>query len=138
MTDEGRKLKLYSVASPENWVEDFGSGQRSGGSAQIPLDPAFASTVNTGEAYHVFLTPNGDSKGLMSRAKQPAALKSGNRAAGHPILSTIASRPSAGVTRACQTEMEARRTGRELTVPFRPAIPASANEAAQPAKQVAP
>ena len=60
----GRQVKLYGVASPENWFEDFGSGQLSGGSAKIRLDPTFASTVNTGQAYHVFLTPNGDCKGL--------------------------------------------------------------------------
>lgn len=60
----GRQVKLYGMASPENWFEDFGSGHLSGGSARIPLDPTFAATVNTGEAYHVFLTPNGDCKGL--------------------------------------------------------------------------
>jgi hypothetical protein len=60
----GREVKLYGVAATENWFEDFGSGQLSGGSTLIPLDPTFASTVNTGESYHVFLTPNGDCKGL--------------------------------------------------------------------------
>jgi hypothetical protein len=40
-TAEGRQVKLYGVASPENWFEDFGSGQLSGGAAQIPLDLAF-------------------------------------------------------------------------------------------------
>jgi hypothetical protein len=63
-TSAGREVKLYGVASPENWFEDFGPGQLSGGSAQIPLDPAFASTINTGEAYHVFLTPRGECEGL--------------------------------------------------------------------------
>jgi hypothetical protein len=57
-------VKLYGVASSENWFEDFGSGQLSGGSVQIALDPAFVSTVNTGEAYHVFLTPRGECEGL--------------------------------------------------------------------------
>jgi hypothetical protein len=46
------QVKLYGVASPENWFEDFGLRQ-SGGSAQIPLDPAFASTINSGEAYRI-------------------------------------------------------------------------------------
>jgi len=63
-TVEGRQVKLYAVASPENWFEDFGSGQLSGGSARISLDAAFASTVNAGENYHVFLTPNGECEGL--------------------------------------------------------------------------
>jgi hypothetical protein len=30
----------------------------------VELEPAFAQTVNTGVEYHVFLTPNGDCKGL--------------------------------------------------------------------------
>ena len=68
-TSDGHQVKLYTVASPENWFEDFGSGQLSGGSAQVPLDPTFASTANTGEAYRVFLTPNGDCKGLYVASK---------------------------------------------------------------------
>jgi hypothetical protein len=67
--EDGRQARLYTIASPENWFEDFGSGQLSAGSAHISLDPAFASTVNTGESYHVFLTPNGDCKGLYVAAK---------------------------------------------------------------------
>jgi hypothetical protein len=59
-----RKVALYSVQSPENWFEDFGSGALTNGAATITLDPAFTQTVNTGTEYHVFLTPNGDSKGL--------------------------------------------------------------------------
>jgi hypothetical protein len=68
-TGDARDLKLYGVASPENWFEDFGSGQLSGGSATISLDPAYASTVDTSEAYRVFLTPNGDCKGLYVAGK---------------------------------------------------------------------
>ena len=60
----GRNVKLYSVASPENWFEDFGSGELTAGRTQISLDPTFASTIATEENYHVFLTPNGDCKGL--------------------------------------------------------------------------
>jgi hypothetical protein len=59
-----QKVALYSMQSAENWFEDAGSGQLSNGSVRIPLDPMFAQTVNAGVEYHVFLTPNGDSKGL--------------------------------------------------------------------------
>jgi hypothetical protein len=58
-----RKVALYAVESPKNWFEDFGSGRLSSGSAVIELEPTFAQTVNT-QSYHVFLTPNGDCKGL--------------------------------------------------------------------------
>lgn len=59
-----RKVAVYSMQSPENWFEDAGSGQLSGGSAHVALDPTFAQTVNAEVEYHVFLTPNGDSRGL--------------------------------------------------------------------------
>jgi hypothetical protein len=58
-----RKVALYAVESPKNWFEDFGSASLSNGSALIPLELTFAQTVNTA-SYHVFLTPNGDCKGL--------------------------------------------------------------------------
>jgi hypothetical protein len=58
-----RKVALYAVESPKNWFEDFGSGRLSNGSAVIELESTYAQTVNT-QSYHVFLTPNGDSKGL--------------------------------------------------------------------------
>jgi hypothetical protein len=59
-----RKVSLYAMQSAENWFEDAGSGQLSNGSVSIALDPTFAQTVNLGVEYHVFLTPNGDCKGL--------------------------------------------------------------------------
>lgn len=59
-----RRVETYSMQSPENWFEDFGSGALSNGAATVRLDPTFTQTVNTGIEYHVFLTPNGDSKGL--------------------------------------------------------------------------
>ncbi len=61
---DNRWVRLYAVESPENWFEDFGSGQLSDGSAVITLEPTFAQTVNTGADYRVFPVPNGDCKGL--------------------------------------------------------------------------
>jgi len=60
----GKDVSLYAMQSPENWFEDFGSGQLSNGSASITLEAVFARTVNTGVDYRVFVTPNGDCKGL--------------------------------------------------------------------------
>ena len=59
-----RKVETYSVQSPENWMEDFGSGELQKGVAVVKIDPAFAETVSETADYHVFLTPNADSKGL--------------------------------------------------------------------------
>jgi hypothetical protein len=59
-----RTVALYAMESPENWFEDFGSGQLANGSARIELEPTFAQTVNTDLDYHVFLTPRGECEGL--------------------------------------------------------------------------
>ena len=59
-----RDVALYAVQSPENWLEDMGGGQLHNGSAVVALDADYAQTVNSGMEYRVFLTPNGDSKGL--------------------------------------------------------------------------
>jgi hypothetical protein len=70
-----RKVSLYAVQSPENWFEDFGSGTLASGAATITLDPTFAQTINTTTGYHVFLTPNGDCKGLYVSQKSAASFE---------------------------------------------------------------
>jgi hypothetical protein len=63
--DQGKRtVSMANIGSPKNWFEDFGSQQLSRGAAIVNLDSDFTQTVNTGVQYHVFLTPNGDCKGL--------------------------------------------------------------------------
>ncbi len=52
------------MESPEAWFEDFGSGQLVNGAALVEIEPLFLQTVNTHVDYHIFLTPEGDCKGL--------------------------------------------------------------------------
>ena len=59
-----KKVAVNAVESPENWFEDAGTAQLSSGEAVVNIESLFAETVNTGVEYHVFLTPNGDCKGL--------------------------------------------------------------------------
>ena len=59
-----RTVETYSMQSPENWMEDFGSGTLQNGHATVSIDAAFAETVSDSADYHIFLTPRGDSKGL--------------------------------------------------------------------------
>ena len=59
-----KQVALYSMASPQNWFEDFGSGQLSGGASTVALDQTFAETVAANSEYHVFLTPEGECRGL--------------------------------------------------------------------------
>jgi hypothetical protein len=63
------QVGLAAIESPNVWFEDFGSAQLSGGLAVIRLDAKFIQTVNTKQEYHVFLTPNGDCKGLYVHQK---------------------------------------------------------------------
>jgi hypothetical protein len=59
-----RQVTLHAVESPESWFEDFGSGHLKSGVGRIALEHTFAQTVNTGSDYHVFLTPEGECRGL--------------------------------------------------------------------------
>ena len=70
-----KKVAMYAIEGPENWFEDAGSGQLSNGSAVIHLENLFGQSVNTGMDYHVFLTPNGDCKGLYVSQKSPTSFE---------------------------------------------------------------
>ncbi len=70
-----KKVALYAIEAPENWFEDAGSGQLSNGSAVINLENLFGQAVNTGIDYHVFLTPNGDCKGLYVSQKSATSFE---------------------------------------------------------------
>jgi hypothetical protein len=59
-----RKVAMSAIESPQNWFEDFGSAQLSGGSAVVALDSDFIQTVNTEREYMVIPVPNGECKGL--------------------------------------------------------------------------
>ena len=71
----GREVALYSVASPENWFEDFGSGELNNGVAWVPFEGSFAQATNAAVTYHVFLTANGDTNGLYVSRKTPAGFE---------------------------------------------------------------
>jgi hypothetical protein len=70
-----RQVALYAMESPQNWFEDFGSGQLAGGTAAVALDPTFAETVTGASDYHVFLAPEGDCKGLYVSRKSAAGFE---------------------------------------------------------------
>ena len=50
-------------------MEDFGEAQMVNGEARVALDPAFANVIDEGSNYLVFLTPEGDCKGLFLASK---------------------------------------------------------------------
>ena len=64
-----QRVETYAVQSAENWFEDAGTAQLVNGAGRVNLESVFGQTVNTGVEYHVFLTPDGDCKGLYVSAK---------------------------------------------------------------------
>jgi len=70
-----RKVETYATQSAENWMEDYGSGTLEKGVGVVKIDPTFAETVSETADYHVFLTPNADSKGLYVINKTPTSFE---------------------------------------------------------------
>jgi hypothetical protein len=70
-----RQVALNTISSPENWFEDFGSGQLSNGQAAVNIEEVFGETVNTGMDYHVFITPKGDCEGLYVSHESPTGFE---------------------------------------------------------------
>jgi hypothetical protein len=71
---DGSLRRLYCVESPESWFEDFGKGTLVAGAACVTLDADFVSVVDN-DNYHVFVTPNGNSKGLYVDSQTPGSFE---------------------------------------------------------------
>jgi hypothetical protein len=65
---DGTQRALYCMESPEVWFEDFGAGKLKRGRAVVKIDADFAKVIKRGD-YRVFLTPEGDCRGLYARRK---------------------------------------------------------------------
>ncbi len=60
-TEEFGQRKVYAMESPEVWLEDFGTATLVDGVATVTLEPIFVQMISQSEAYHVFVTPLGES-----------------------------------------------------------------------------
>ena len=65
---DGTRRALYCMESPELWFEDFGTARLKGGRTIVKLDADFAKVIKRGD-YRVFVTPEGDCRGLYVRRK---------------------------------------------------------------------
>jgi hypothetical protein len=65
---DGSRRALYCMESPELWFEDFGSAKLARGRAVVKIDANFAKVIKRGD-YRVFVTPEGDCRGLYVRRK---------------------------------------------------------------------
>jgi hypothetical protein len=62
------------MESPEHWFEDFGTAKLKNGRATVKLDGDFAKVIKP-TGYHVFVTPEGDCRGLYVRGKAAASFE---------------------------------------------------------------
>ena len=63
---DGTQRVLHCMESPEPWFEDFGAARLKRGRTVVKLDADFAKVIKRGD-YTVFLTPEGDCRGLYVR-----------------------------------------------------------------------
>lgn len=68
-TRQGVRVSGFVPQSATKTIEDVGTGRIVNGQGTVLLERTFASTIDLQSAYHVFLTPNGDTRGLYVAAK---------------------------------------------------------------------
>jgi hypothetical protein len=71
---DGSQRTLYCMESPELWFEDFGTAKLKRGRAVVKIDPDFAKVIKRGD-YRVFVTPEGECRGLYVRRKRAASFE---------------------------------------------------------------
>ena len=65
----GHALRTYAPREAESTIEDVGETTVTSGHAAVALDPAFASTIDPRLPYYVFLTAEGENRGLYVTSK---------------------------------------------------------------------
>lgn len=68
----GRRVVSYAPSESQPSIEDFGKAQMVDGRAYVRIDPAFANVIDKNSDYLVFITPEGDSRGLYITQKSAA------------------------------------------------------------------
>jgi hypothetical protein len=71
---DGTHRALYCMESPEVWFEDFGAARLKRGRSVVKIDADFAKVIKRGD-YRVFVTPEGDCRGLYIRRKQATSFE---------------------------------------------------------------
>ncbi len=67
----GATVKSFTPTAALPTVEDTGTAQLVGGAAVVRLDPTFAASIDSASGYRVFVTANGDTRGLFVATKTP-------------------------------------------------------------------
>ncbi len=69
----GALVKSYAPVSSTPTVEDTGTAQLVAGAAVVRLDATYAALIDKTTRYRVFLTPDGDTRGLYISARTPSS-----------------------------------------------------------------
>jgi hypothetical protein len=56
-TESYGRRAVYTIESPEVWLQDLGSASLVDGAATVAFEPVFAEMINPEVDYHVFVTP---------------------------------------------------------------------------------
>ena len=68
-TRDGDRLGTFGTQSTRATIEDTGTSRLMNGEGAVRFDAAFARTLDLRQGYQVFLTPDGDTRGLYVAAK---------------------------------------------------------------------
>lgn len=85
-TTVGRQIATYAHQSSVPTLEDFGEAQLTGGHAYVQFEPNFASAIDQHTAYLVFLTPEGDTRGLYVTQRTLAGFSVRENQGGHSTV----------------------------------------------------
>lgn len=72
---QGHRVITYAPQASTPTIEDAGTARTYDGIANVELPRDFASVMDRGETYYVFLTPDGDTRGLYVSVKTGAAFQ---------------------------------------------------------------
>jgi len=75
VNSNGQRVLAYTPESASATIDDVGTARMTGGVANVSIDRTFASTIDRNSPYHVFVTPDGDKRGLYVSLKTPSGFE---------------------------------------------------------------
>lgn len=82
----GHVATAFGSQSTAPTIEDTGTARLVAGAATVTLDPTFAGAIDPHATYRIFVTPNGDTRGLFVAAKTPTGFIVRESQAGHSTV----------------------------------------------------
>ena len=86
-SSNGTQVATFGERSSSATIEDMGEAKLVSGHAFVPLDRAFASVIDKSAKYLVFLTPEGENRGLYASGYSAAGFNVTESGGGHSTLS---------------------------------------------------